>query len=356
MITLTSTGGDFSASFQADYASLVVDAYLRSKTMLTLQRLDQQKLSLFGIYFSWVGGYTSTVYYYTAPDGSLSLPLRNILESIKANSPEVIHINLCEVGSTVAVDSLSSSINIHEGLSYFDANAPVQKDAPQLYWGHRHDLVLPPNVIINPDSFGGGAAPGIIVESNYHIFDNNAVWNNVIGGLSATITPSGSRSTELQVNYAADLLRIAAGKDNDQIKEWPLTKTDDCIDLVCIRWTSQTGAVRQHYFPVVSYIKGSDKQVSLISAGDGYLVDKNTYNSVLCRLTGLTQYGYWYYMDLVQASDAHAIIQPTFASFNDEMASEQTAAFIDATDMATPEGVGFFNFEFIIKLRHYGTL
>ena len=114
--------------------------------------------------------------------------------------------------------------------------------------------------------------------------------------------------------------------------------------------------MRQHYFPIVSYIKGTDKAVSIVSDGDGYLVDKNQYNAVRCRLAGLTNYGYWYYMDLLQATDAHAVIQPTFLSFDDEMASEQTAVFIEADEMETPEGVGFFDFEFTIKLRHYGTL
>ena len=158
------------------------------------------------------------------------------------------------------------------------------------------------------------------------------------------------------VRYASELLQLAAGKDHDQVKQWHLEKPSECEDLVLIRWTSQTGAVRQHYFNVVSYIRGVDKTVSLVSAGDGYLVDKNQYNAVRCRITGLTPYGYWYYMDLLQASDAHAVIQPTFLSIDDEMASEQTAVFIEGDEAETPAGIGFFDFEFIVKLRHYGSV
>ena len=35
---------------------------------------------------------------------------------------------------------------------------------------------------------------------------------------------------------------------------------------------------------------------------------------------------------------------------------EYLGDFIEADEMETPEGVGFFYFEFTIKLRHYGTL
>ena len=357
MITFHSTNLDFDATLQGDdNGTGGAICYDRSKTMLRLERLDQQKLSIFGIVFNFTGGYTSVVYYYTDPNGILQLPLRNFLRRLKNEANVSITIALREVGGSSAVDLLTFSLDIMEGISYMDAFAPVNKDAPTLYWEREHHVVLPPNVIINPDHFSGVAGFGIIVESNYHGIDNNAVWSAGTGGVFATITPSGNRDNEIVVPYAADTLMIAAGKDNNEIKRWHLDKPSECADLVCVRWTSQTGAVRQHYFPIVSYIKGTDKAVSIVSAGDGYLVDKNQYNAVLCRLAGLTNYGYWYYMDLLQATDAHAIIQPTFLSFDDEMASEQTAVFIEADEMETPEGVGFFDFEFTIKLRHYGTL
>lgn len=357
MITIHSTSLKFDAVFQGDdNGSGGVLGYTRSKSMLRLVRLDAQKLSVFGMHFRWTDGYTSYVYYYTDTQGVLQLPLRNFLNELKDKANLAVTIGLREVGGSSEVDLMTFSIDILEGVSYMDAFAPVNKDAPTLYWEREHYVVLPPNVIINPDHFSGSAGFGVIVESNYHGIDNNAVWSAGTGGVFATITPSGNRGNEIVVSYAANTLMIAAGKDNNEIKRWHLDKPSECADLVCVRWTSQTGAVRQHYFPIVSYIKGTDKAVSIVSAGDGYLVDKNQYNAVRCRLAGLTNYGYWYYMDLLQATDAHAIIQPTFLSFDDEMASEQTAVFIEADEMATPEGVGFFDFEFTIKLRHYGTV
>ena len=126
-----------------------------------------------------------------------------------------------------------------------------------------------------------------------------------------------------------------------------------CSDVVLCRWTSQTGAARQHYFPIVADIYNVDKAVSLVTEGDGYIVNKDWSKGVRCRLTGLTAYGYWYYMDMLRASDLHAIIQPTYSIFSTEIASEQTAAYAEGS-METPQGPGFFAFEFTLKLRHYG--
>ena len=114
------------------------------------------------------------------------------------------------------------------------------------------------------------------------------------------------------------------------------------------------GATRQHYFPITAFIKGNDKQVSILTSGDGYKVEKDTFEGLRCRLTGLTAYGYWYYMDLLQASDVHAIVKQTFSLWSTEMASEQTAAYVEENEMETPQGNGFFDFEFTIKLKHYG--
>lgn len=356
MVTDNSTNNKFAVAFQGDYASPTKwIGYTGSRSMLRVERQDQQKVTVVTILCQ--PNPNKNISCYTDPNGVLEIPLRNILALNQGITPPTmsLDISMTEIDGT-AVDTFGKYIDVCKGLSYNDALAPTEKDSPMLASSNWHYCILPPNVIINPDNFSGVAGFGVIVESNYHDLDANTVWASVVGGLANTITPSGDRGDELVIPYAADTLRITAGKDLDKIKNWPLEKPSDCTDLVCIRWTSQTGAVRQHYFPIASWIKGSDKQVSLISAGDGYLVDKNRYYAVRCRLTGLTQYGYWYYMDLLHASDAHAIIQPTFSLFDDEMESEQSAAYIEATEMETPQGVGFYDFEFVLKLRHYGTL
>lgn len=356
MVTENSPQNKFKVSFQGNMGSGTHWAgYTASKSMLRVERLDAQKVSLVTILGQ--PNPNRSVSFYTDPNGVLEIPLRNMLMQNQDVNPATLGIDIAmsEIDG-ISVDTFGKYIDVLPGVSYNDALAPRNKDAAQLYWAGEHYVVLPPNVIINPDHFAGGAGIGIIVESNYHVIDTDAVWDETIGGLEATITPQGVRGCELPVRYAADTLGIVAGKNQDEMKDWPLIKPDECTDLVLCRWTSKTGAVRQHYFPIVAFPKGSDKQVSIMSAGDGYLVDKNIYDGIRCRLTGLTPYGFWYYADIVQSSDLHAIVQPTFSSFEEEIASAQSAAYVEANDMETPQGNGFYNFEFTIKLRHYGTL
>lgn len=356
MVTENSNNNKFSVAFQGDMGSGTHWAgYTASKSMLRVERLDAQKVSLVTILGQ--PNPNRSVSFYTDPSGVLEIPLRNMLMQNQNVNPATLGLDIAmsEIDG-ISVDTFGKYIDVLPGVSYNDALAPRNKDAAQLYWSGEHYVVLPPNVILNPDVFSGVVGFGVIVESNYHLLDTAAVWSELIGGLGNTITPQGVQGCELPIRYSADRLKIVAGKDSDQIKEWPLIKPDECTDLVLCRWTSKTGAVRQHYFPIVAFTKGSDKQVSIMSAGDGYLVDKNIYDGIRCRLTGLTPYGFWYYADIVQASDLHAIVQPTFSSFEEEIASAQSAAYVEANDMETPQGNGFYNFEFTIKLRHYGTL
>ena len=357
MIQFNSTHNKFLAIFQADSeGNNDIDMYARSKSMLTIERQDQQIMTMFGIAYWTHEGNTPTVWYYSDPQGQLQLPLRNGVNYLLDHTVCQIRILLREVGSSTTDDTLSVNVNPLHGISYNDMNAPRSKDAPQLYWEHEHYVILPPNVMLNPLRFSGVAASGIIVESNYTNIDLDAGFNCLVNGVPTIGAIGGERNSEVTVVAAADTLQLVAGKLGDEVKEWKLERADDCTNLVCVQWTSQTGALRRHYFPVVAFIKGSDKQVSLLSDGDGYLVDKNTYNGVRCRLDGLTQYGYWYYMDLLQASDVHAVMQVSFVSITAQLASEQSAVFVEGTEAETPQGNGFHSFEFTLRLQHYGTL
>ena len=347
MITYTSTNSKFTATLQGDpvagYVN-VANVYSASRTMLRIKREDTQQVSVVNMSYSGAWGSELPVNYYTDPDGVLEIPLRNI---INAHPTEILAaITMLEVDGTT-VDALTVTLDVLKGLSYYDINAPRSKDADQ-FLAAFGSVVMPPNVIINPDLLSGLTAPGIIVESNL-AYD----WMQYASGVGTAVTPSGQRSNQLVVAAGADTLQVS---HSGRVKAYKLDKPDNCADLVCIRWTSQTGATRQHFFPIVAFIKGSDKQVSLLTSGDGYKVDKNTFEGVRCRLTGLTAYGYWYYMDLLQASDVHAIVKQTFSLWPTEIASEQTAAFVEENEMETPQGNGFFNFEFTLKLRHYGQI
>lgn len=352
MITYTSTNNKFTATLQgepvAGYVN-VANVYTASRTMLRIKREDTQQVSVVNISYSGAWGSELPVNYYTDPDGVLEIPLRNI---VNAHPTEILTaITMLETDGTT-VDALSITLDVLQGLSYLDINAPRSKDA-DIFFATYGSYVMPPNVILNPNLLSGLTAPGIIVESNFHDYDANLVWAQYVAGVGTTITPTGARGNQLPVAAGADTLQVS---DGSRVKRYKLDKPDYCADLVCIRWTSQTGAVRQHYFPILGIIEGSDKSVSLVSAGDGYKVEKNTYTTLHCRLDGLTKYGYWYYMDLALASDVHAIVKQTFSIFDVEMASEQTAAFVDVDSMETPQGNGFFAFEFELKLKHYGTL
>ena len=341
MITAASTNSKFSITFQGDQGTgghwL---GYTASRSMLRIKREDVQQVSK--VEFAY--GY-KTVTYYTEPDGVLEISMRNEINAREADGFVDVVIRMFELDNT-AVDSYAPTIDILPGISYFDLYAPKGKDGIFGVTSLLRNVIMPPNVIVSLYSTG----QGVIVESNYHSIATTATWSYEAGGATTAITPSGTRSNQIVVPYTADALKL---NYNGNVKEWRVERPEQCADVVLCRWTSQTGAVRQHYFPIVADIYNVDKAVSLVTEGDGYLVNKDWSKGVRCRLTGLTAYGYWYYMDMLRASDLHAIIQPTYSIFSTEIASEQTAAYAEGS-METPQGPGFFAFEFTLKLRHYG--
>lgn len=356
MVIYPSQGSKFTVTLQADSVdATTAAAYLRSRTFIRMKVEDPllQTLVNFNVQVNGVHGSFNNMYY-SDPVGILELPLRNFLNKAVANGDTTVQlaVNLYQTDGTF-VDAWDIACDLYDGISYRENNMPRNKDAQQFLAAYSAAYILPPNVMLNPAQFGGVTANGIIVESNFHTAPTSPTWAQIAGGVSSTITPTGDRSNQIVVSAGADTLVVA---DATNSKKWKLEKVDYCFDLACIRWKSLTGATREHYFPVVSFIKGTDKQVSLVSPGDGYAVDKNAYNSVRCRLTGLTAYGYWYYMDLLQANDVHALIAPQAGLWNTIMSSEETRAFVEGSELATPEGNGFFNFEFTLKMKHYDTV
>lgn len=352
MVTYNSTQGHFTIIIQGDAKnSSTVYLYTLSRSMLTIQR-DVAKMAVVNLYMNG-GGITVAHAYYTDPQGRLEIPLKNFVNKyFEAGVTSVTVMFFFNELDGSAVDSTSAYyVEPRLGISYQDALAPKNKDVDGFSsYVHRQDLILPPNVIVRPDTAGFliNQQP-VVIETNYHAIDGNAVWAQTDGGTDYTITPTGNA---IAVNMFADSLKLTSGADE---KVWPFEKPDDCANLVVIQWTSLTGVKRQHFFPVVSLINGNDNEVSIVEAGNGYDIRKNAYKGVKCRLCGLTAYGCWYYQDLLQASDAHAIVKQTWSTFTDEMASMETACLVEGGMDATPEGNGFFNFEFTVKLRHYDT-
>lgn len=343
MIVKPSDNSKFTATFQGENGSggnLL--GYTLSRSMLRIKREDMQQLSLVQIDYST----GDTIVYYTDPQGVLELPLRDFMAA--AGSMLALSITMTETNGTT-VDTLALKIEVLIGMSYYNVFAPRNKDAERFFAAYGHNVVMPPNVIINPTNAYG---IDIMVESNLHVINNAVTWAQRAGGVSSTITPAGARTNRLDIDYTADTLACTDGVDS---KEWSLMKPDYCTNLVVCRWTSRTGCVRQHWFPIAAFINGADQSVSVVEAGNGYDVRKDTYDAVRCRLTSLTAYGYWYYMDILRANDLHAVIMPTIANFETEISSMETAAFCDVNEMETPQGNGFYNFEFTLKLRHYDT-
>lgn len=358
MFSFPSTNSKFTVTIQGDYDGVnnVGLLYSRSRSMMRLHREDAQKLTIFSVKI-YATPNTWTLYY-SDPQGTLEIPLKNHVAENMAAGTLSLTVHMYEVNDIVnVVDSAGGTFNLFNGISYNDATAPRKKDTELWNAAYGHDVILPPNIILNPTTAAGLTGKGVIVESNFGTWGAskllNLSWAQYVSGVGTAITPTGARDNQLEVGPTADTLKVTDGVD---AKEWRLDKADYCTNLVCIRWTSLTGAVRQHYFPIVSFINGVSEAVSLISAGNGYDVTKNAFKGVRCRLTGLTPYSVCYYSDLIQAIDAHAVVYPTYSTWATEIASMETAAFVDANSVETPEGNGFYNFEFTLKLRHYDTV
>lgn len=343
MITFPSTNYLFTVTFQGDAASgSTAYAYTLSRSMLRVKREDIAEMSLVKVKVQDDAWKT----YYTDPQGVLEIPMQNAVNRYASAGQAGVTIQLYPIADpSTLLDQVILPLVIVPGVSYYEINAPANKQADQWLASLFHNWVLPPNVMVNPSD-----GYGIIAESNFHEYSKQLVWSELASGTTTAIAPAGTRQNQLAIAATSDTLKL---DDGEASKLWPLTNTDACTDVVCIRWTSLTGAVRQHYFPIVSFLRGADETVSLVSPGNGYEVLKNAANGIRCRLAGLTAYGYWYYMDLLQASDAHAVVQVAGSSFETTIQSKETACYIEPNSTETPMGNGFFTFEFTAKLRHY---
>lgn len=355
MITFPSQNQQFTVTFQGD-AKGANEAwgFTRSRSMLRVKyEVPNPTMVLVDIYASLTGEATPHIKYYTTPDGVLEIPLKNLLNYAydKGESSILLHLGMLQIGQVTIFDSLTFAIYLQNGISYYDLLSPKMKDEQPWVMGYQHTFVMPPNIMYNPRS-----GKGIIVESNFGTFGASQsmglVWSEIAGGLASVITPTGGRSNQLPCAAGSDTLKVA---DSDYEKTWKLETMDFCTNCVVCRWTSQTGAVRQHYFPIMSFINAVDEELSIVEAGNGYDIRKNVYKGVRCRINGLTAYGYWYYQDMLMASDLHAVVLPTFTLWSTEIASMETAAYAEGDMSETPTGTGFFDFEFTIKLRHYDT-
>ena len=284
--------------------------------------------------------------------GELSIPLQKWMK-IAMTKPLLQRYVILRIYATIdgVDDRMDMYLNVLPGISYNDLLAPRQKEINDMYQGLMHRTVVPPNVMIFP-SLGLGSLE-LIFESSYgdiSLYGSNPIgtWTaNNYGGTTTALTPSGTRNNEIHVGSKAESVTFDDG--DDVTRTWPIDRVDDCTDLVVLRWTSLTGATRQHAFPFFAIENNVEERVGLVTVGDGFKVAKNVSNGFVIRLTGLTAYSVWYYNDMMNANDLHATIDGT------GITTEQTLAMVDGSTAVMPQGNGFFTFEAKIKYRHYDT-
>ena len=368
MIIKSSTNGYFSVTLQADFkAAAECYIYTMSKDMLRVKRETNPQLSLVEIWMLKDGGGSGDMIiksYYTDANGALEIPLRNQINTyydagVTKYSLDVI---VKDLDGTTIDGQISIDCYIMPGVSRYDRRVPVSP-YPQnkIYVIEPFFEILPPTVMCI-QTYGGVNSvdqlfSGIVVESTL-AGDHNGAWSWSSVGAYTPINVTGTRQTTVVVNNAAKYLRFASDDANWLWELKPLSFFD-CQDAVVVRWTSLTGSVRQHWFPVVGYVNDTDKEVSMLSAGDGYKVRKNATLGLKCRLTGLTAYDCWYYQDMMQSSDVHAICRSQWQNlppFLTAIRSTLTACHVEGGMPQTPEGNGFFTFEFTVKMKHYDTI
>ena len=370
MKTIASTNNLFSITIQGDNKTLT-DTYVYglSRTMLRIKRTSPAMSTAYVMLDD--GIVTDTKTYYTDPDGAVEIPLRNYVNASmeRGASYFLLYVSMADLDGTDVDGAVTQYCYTLPGISIYDRRVP-QSPYPQtptpmgIYPIEPFTEILPPTVMMT-QRYGGGDSTdllmsGVVVESTL-AKDHNGQWSWKRTGSYTNITTSGKRDTTVVVTGNALFLKF---ESSDSKWEWKLQPMSffNCQDAVVVRWTSLTGSTRQHWFPVVGYINDTDKTLSILSAGDGYRVRKNPVLGLKCRLTGLTAYDVWYYQDMMQASDVHAInltrwaSRPVLPPFLTAINSTLTAATVEGGMPTTPDGNGFYSFEFTIKMKHYDAI
>ena len=355
MFTKTSSNSAFRLEMQgrATGTPNTYRVFTASECAIGLTRLDQEKLSLYWIMYEGnVGGVLTTLgrsaTYTSDPSGCLSIPLRRPLRDYAKRTDDGkvrLTVYLNETSGT-AVDSVDFIAAPVPGIDNYELPMPYGKDAKDLGVSPR-SFILPPNVIIAPP-----VGVKVIVESDAADY-NNCSWKDING--NAIITPTGPRGNELEYTGTNQAMGIRL-EQLTRSMTYNFTPIG-CDNAVLVRWTSLTGATRQHLFPVLSQTRSSE-DLGLLTPGDGIRTERNTVIGVRCRLSGLTAYGYWYYMDLLTANDVHAVplnIEYNAPDVNALIESDLSAATVKGGSAEVPVGGSFHNFDFTINLRHYDT-
>lgn len=342
MFYAQSTNQTFNIALDGDTNGVQCDEHLRQRCVLQFHNVTAAMVT-FGVHFEG-NIVTNEVRYYTDPNGDAEIAIRDILTDLlrKGETSTMMYVySYTNYDDVNVADGTVVTLNLYDGISYANLNAPRAKDVADATL-QAPSLILPPNVMINPNSYFAGGGPGILVESNLGTFDVRYSWNGaqVVSGAQLSVT-AGTRTFYIEQNKTP-------------VKQYDLLDYPACADLACIQWISLTGVKRRHFFPIVSFIRGNGDEVAVEVVSDGYKVLKENYTGFRCRLTGLTAWGYYYYMDLIQSSEVHAQVCKTAIDTEFlEIDEDITLAYVKADSMETPVGPGFFNFEFVVNHKQY---
>lgn len=341
MKTLTSTHSKFTASLKVDDNSLALFGYLGSNTGMVIQTAVSGSF-LFTFHCVAYGVGTHDASYYTDPSGRLELPLRKFLQFTGAG-------HYCTFTVTATVDGVEDYVvfivNVRNGISYCDILAPVSKEMDAFTGGKSPHAVTPPNVILMSEQFGDTCLAECSLSNEALATLPTATWSGYQSEWD-TLTLLGDRSNEVPISPKFTRIRYQEGGAQ---RIWDLQFTGDCDDVCIIQWTSRTGALRRHVFYVADIEDDVDETATLSTIGDGYRAVKNTSQAFKVRVPGLTAYSWWYYADMIAASDLQCVTPGDGHWLGD--------GFCDAwcldTQKVMPSGNGFVTFEATIRWRAY---
>ena len=356
MVTLNSTNNKFTAQMQVDYAIInstnTYFGYKKSNSEVVIKPYTGVTLGIVDYKITQSMSYPQDYFvtYTSNTDGSLVFSMRKFMARCTVGDFFQLTIQADING---AIEQISIVIYVLDGVSYTDIIAPRDNgynEFTQPQWAFHS--VVPPNVILRRGEIEVIAESSLANIAQSDSLLPNATWYGYMLN-EVALTLQGSRNNEIHLDagYTKLIYIENAGGVNQKKKSVDLVQTDACENLVLLRWTSQTGATRQHFFHVAELDATVDETARLVSLHDGYKVAKNVSNGFKIHLDGLTPYSHWYYSDMIMASDLRAAFAPAWNNINIDF----NEVLCTEVNKATPLGTrgGFLTFEATIKHKHY---
>lgn len=349
MITQQSPNSIFSATYQGKNINNAYYIYADSAGYMFLRHVGMKPVIYTIVGFGAAVSIERTQYQ-SDFDGSLMLSMRKWMDTVGAGKYLRLNVSVPSASDPSESETLQLFLNVLPGIDYADSVRPSEQGLKNWELGYTVS-VLPPNVMYSCPLRNG---INLQMESSHAAYDEEnegGNWSQLIGDSETGLSVSGLRNNQVTFSGGADRLVFAGSAI------WILSKLQKCVDMAILQWTSQTGAVRRHLFPVRRHSAVVNGEIRLINLSDGITVLKNFDSGFTIFADGLTSYGWWYYADMLRASDLHAIYGVDAIEAGDALEALQlplTAAYCEESGYSVPQGVGVFNFSATIRYRSYG--